>query len=131
MSPYPNTIELEVTHFTINKAVADIGGLTSAGLQVSPTEWSFDTMGAPGGIPVSIRIVGVATGGVPEVEISGGMDATKATCRDKTNRQRAIGDIIGPDPEDCVCTGMTPSAGDKLVILVTGEIVGGGGDQPF
>ncbi|MBI9076285.1 MAG: hypothetical protein JEZ02_12825 [Desulfatibacillum sp.] len=130
-APIFGNIEVTVDNAIITNAVADIGGFTSAGVQTSPTIWQFDTGGARDGETVSVRIVGVSTGGVPVVGVNDAMSVAKAICRDKTNRQRSNGDIFGFDPTECECTGMTPSSGDKLVIRLTGRIgVGGGGDVP-
>ncbi|ACL06877.1 hypothetical protein Dalk_5207 [Desulfatibacillum aliphaticivorans] len=110
---------------TITKIIAKVGGATASGVQDSATQWTFDLDGAGAGTPVNLRVLGVADGGgEPSISVSGDVDATKGVCRDKSNRQRCNADVATGATDDCNCTGMTPSAGDKLVIRVMGEVAG-------
>ncbi|SHI56472.1 hypothetical protein SAMN02745216_00160 [Desulfatibacillum alkenivorans DSM 16219] len=124
-APGSGSLTIDTVNATITKAVAQVGGATISPTSTSPTSWTYDLGGAPAGVPVSVRILGAADGaGAPAVEVSGDVDVSKGVCRDKSNRQRCNADILNGVTDYCDCTGMTPSAGDKLVIRVVGEVLG-------
>ncbi|SHI56511.1 hypothetical protein SAMN02745216_00161 [Desulfatibacillum alkenivorans DSM 16219] len=115
----------------ITKVVAKVGGANASGVQDSDTQWTFDLDGAGAGTPVNLRVLAVADGaGEPSVSVTGDVDVTKGVCRDKSNRQRCNADILDGATDYCDCAGMTPSAGDKLVIRVMGEVAGAESDVP-
>ncbi|ACL06879.1 hypothetical protein [Desulfatibacillum aliphaticivorans] len=122
---------------TIKNAIASLDGIILPPAAATDTAWTFNLSGIRPGQRLSFRVVGVSDGSSdPSVAIQGDavgavLTVSKAVCRDKTNRQRAVADILNGDPTYCDCAGMTPSSGDSLVITVTCLTAGGDIPQQF
>lgn len=135
--PVGDSVIVSLNGGTIKRVIASLDGITLPPSAATDTAWTFNLLGIGPGQRLSFRVVGVSDGSSdPSVAIQGDaigafLTVSKAICRGKTNRQRAIADILHGDPTYCDCTGLTPGDGDNLVITVTCLTAGGDIPQQF